>query len=147
MSGILNGGPAMGPFRLMYMTRDGVSWMKYPMDSTFLVTLVIEHHGKQKSHDILPGGPARKKSRQSALQVGSAERPCLRQLRLRAGGVTVDELSSHVGVLDGRGKLPSPQLLANKKRALHAFLIRRWGRHQRWASLHPPSTASSHCDG
>jgi len=144
----------------MYMTRDGVSWMKYPMDSTFLVTLVIEHHGKQKSHDILPGGPARKKShdilpggparkksRQSALQVGSAERPCLRQLRLRAGGVTVDELSSHVGVLDGRGKLPSPQLLANKKRALHAFLIRRWGRHQRWASLHPPSTASSHCDG
>ena len=25
MSGILKGGPAMEPFRLMYMTRDGVS--------------------------------------------------------------------------------------------------------------------------
>lgn len=35
MSGILNVGPAMEPFRLMYMTRDGVSGMKYPMDSTF----------------------------------------------------------------------------------------------------------------
>lgn len=100
MSGILNGGPAMGPFRLMYMTRDDVSWMKYPMDSTLLVTLVIDHQAKQKSHDVLPGGPARKKTRQSALQLGSAERPCLRQLRLSAGGV--DELSSHVRVLAGK---------------------------------------------
>ena len=58
MSGILNVGPAIRPFRLIYMTRDGVSWMKYPTGSAFLITLVINHHPKQKSHNVLPGRPA-----------------------------------------------------------------------------------------
>ena len=32
MSGILNDGPAMGPLRLMYMTRCGVSWVEISTD-------------------------------------------------------------------------------------------------------------------
>lgn len=100
----------MGPFRLMYMTkRDDVSWneglLSHGLDIPGF-TLVLDHHAQQKGHDVLPGGAARKKARQSSLQqVGSAERPCLlRQARLQAGRVGVEDVNSHVGVLDIKGE-------------------------------------------
>ena len=74
-----------------------------------LFTLVIDHHAEQKRHDILPGGPSREKVRQheSALPVGSAKGLCLclRQLRPPIRGV--GHLGNHVGIFNGRGKLPN----------------------------------------
>jgi hypothetical protein len=40
MKGILNEGPAMEPFRLMYMTTNGVSWTEYSIDSNFSVAYI-----------------------------------------------------------------------------------------------------------
>lgn len=55
MSGILKRGPAMDPFRLIYMTGNGVSRTKRSIVAATLTTLIIEYHAKQESDEVLPG--------------------------------------------------------------------------------------------
>ena len=50
----MNVGPAIEPFRLMYMTGGGVSKCQNP-DSKLPGTLVIYNYSQQNGHEVLPG--------------------------------------------------------------------------------------------
>lgn len=100
MSGILKAGPAMEPFRFMYITESFISWVRwFVWPDAVLATLVVENHAEQTSYDPMPSGPTCEEVRQRILGPRGTERPCLWKLGLSAG--RVDDLSCHAGVFDG----------------------------------------------